>query len=75
MDKGAKDGIRAGMLIVRANDTNSPHYTVLYVQDDQCLIKDLRCYDPIVEHFRYPDPFPLILGRKMSTRSPVPDTK
>jgi hypothetical protein len=75
IDKGAKDGIRAGMLIVRANDTNSPHYTVLYVEDGRCLIKDLRHYDPIVEHFRYPDPFPLVLGRKMSTRSPVPDTK
>ncbi len=75
IDKGAKDGIRAGMVMLRANDTNSPLYTVLYVEDGRCLIKDSRHYDPIVEHFRYPEPFPLTVGRKMSTRLPVPDTK
>ncbi len=72
LNKGAKDGIRAGMLFVKEDNNASPYYTVLYVEEERCVIKDLGDYDPV-----FPwegDSFPLIVGRKMSTQSVTVET-
>jgi hypothetical protein len=68
LDKGAKEGLRAGMLFVRENDPNSPRYTVLYVDEARCLVKDLDRYDPLLKTLIWRAP--LAAGRTMSTASP-----
>ena len=68
LDKGAKEGLRAGMLFKRENDPNSPRYTVLYVDEARCLVKDLDRYDPLRKTLIWH--VPLAVGRTMSTASP-----